>query len=138
VFPGHVSNFDDATVAFERWLAQLGGEPIGDVAFELLVDGGGEPVGLSIRELAIRFPAVGTVLEVAVNVDTSLMPTYYKFDFRHQGGKLIWRYDMHKGHEREHGGLFHVHYGNEQNRRPSRQMDLGDITDRVVAFNAGQ
>lgn len=136
MFPGYVWTFDDAIAAFERWLDQLGGELSGDIDASTLENDRGDEVLLRFGALRVRFPAAKTLLEVALDVDILLTPTYYKFDFRQEDGTFLWRYDMHKGHEREFGVPWHIHEGSEQNRLPSEQVDLVGIAARVVAFNA--
>ncbi len=137
MFPGYVFDLDDAVVAFERWLDELGGLP-SEVVVETLEDGFGEVITLRFNQLTVRFPAAKTVLDVALDVDASLTPTFYKFDFRHQDGELIHRWDMHQGHEEEHGGPWHIHDGCEENRRPADPVDLRRIGERVVEFNAAR
>lgn len=136
MFPGYVSDLDDAWVAFEGWLEGLGGELPDEIVVSPIVDSDGGTVGVEFRELLVEFPASETFLQVALTIDIALLPTDYKFDFRHRDGTLIWRYDMHRGHESQHGGPWHVHDGTEENRRPSEPMDLHGIAELVVAFNA--
>ena len=137
VFPGHVHTFDDACVYFEEWLDRLGGVIESDLFISTLVDDAGNEVELRFEELVVRFPILETTLRVMLNVDTDLTPTFYKFDFRRRGGGLIWRYDMHTGHEREDGVRWHVHEGTEQNRHPTESVDLQRIWDLVVWRNLG-
>jgi hypothetical protein len=137
VFPGHVWDFDDASVAFERWLDELGGEVDDeDLDVSAIVNASGDEVALRFGRVGIRFPAAGTILVVALDVDLELTPIFYKFDFRHDDGRLIWRYDMHRGHEREDGVPWHVHEGDEHRRFPTKPTCLAKVRDRLVAFNA--
>lgn len=136
MFPGHVWDLDDACVAFERWLDELGGQVDGQLDVSVIVNASDEAVGLRFAEVHVRFPAVKTTLLVALDVDSALTPVFYKFDFRHDNGPLIWRYDMHQGHEHEHGGPWHVHRGDENRRFPTTAINLDHVRDQVVSFNA--
>lgn len=61
----------------------------------------------------------------------SLEPTLYSFNLSN-GATLVWRHDMHPGHEVAHGGPTHLHIGPAQDHRiPQTPVALADVADLV-------
>jgi hypothetical protein len=88
---------------------------------------------VDVSEFHVDFAHAGTVLTVALSFDRKLEVDFYKFDLRRTSGKLLWREDNHEGHEREHGGPYHLHIGPEDDHRvPAAAVTLVDIAEKVV------
>lgn len=110
MFPSHIATSDEALDFFQQWLESLGGSSIAYGGFERTSPmPGSMRCLLNVGPAKVEFAETGTLLEVRFAVDLvaddpPLGPFYYWFSFRNATTRqLIWRHDMHGGHEDLYG-----------------------------------
>lgn len=134
MFPPHVREADAALDYLATWYDIVGGEQLDGIDWVENLDHAGEVALLRVQSFRIAFD-VGTILTIAMDVDTDLRPSFYRFDFR-MAGELLWRHDCHPGHETLGTGAHHIHVGPAENdRRADRPQTLQTIFEHVNAEN---
>jgi hypothetical protein len=97
--------------------------------FNILVDAFDEEVGLEVPQQRLLF-GDGSFLEFDLVVDEELQPVEYSFHFQEVDGRMIWRKDLHPGHEEELGAMAHIH--NDPNDEDQREFFEVVEVDEVV------
>lgn len=130
LFPGYIRTHDDALAHLDDWIASMGGQRVDGLDARRFAG------QLSIRAFHVEFVAhPGYILTASMRLASDLTPIRYRFDYR-RGSDLIWRHDMHPGHEVEHGRtLCHLHIGPAENQRfpVTEPLTLVKIAQRVHA-----
>lgn len=85
---------------------------------------------LYIDDHRVRF-ATG-VLIFGMVIEATIAHEYlevleYNFHYQDEQGVLVWRYDKHSGHEDVAGGVCHVHLGDDDNIKPSPEVNMDDV-----------
>ena len=132
--PFHIQHEDDYVLWIEKFIKDAGGWIQGILEYELVELGPGEYYGFIIRRTRVEF-GDGCVLGFNMHVDGELESRKYEFDFRTPTGELIWRKDMHPGHE-DLGGLEHIHRGVEGEVNPEKfdQVEIDEVFQEITEF----
>lgn len=132
--PFHIKAEDDYVLWIEKLIQDEGGWIQGILEFELLEVGPGEYYGCIVRRTTVAF-GDGTRLSFNLHVDGELEPQKYAFDFRKEDGELIWRKDMHIGHEGL-GGPEHIHRGVAGEAAPDKfeRVEFDEVLREVAEY----
>ena len=95
-------------------------------------------IGLEFPNQRIGF-LDGTFLKIEAVFDEELDPVKYSYHFQHEGGDLIFRKDMHVGHEDEVGGFAHINDkpSDPDVCRPFKVVEPDEVLREVGDFQAG-
>jgi hypothetical protein len=102
--------------------------------FEIFVDAFDNEIGLSVPQHRLTFHD-GTFLEFNLIIDVDLVPTEYSFHFQVEDGPMIWRKDLHPGHE-ELGGLSHIHSNSDDSndRTTFHIVEMDEVLGQVEYY----
>lgn len=134
--PFHVKDENDYVLWIEKLIEDGGGWVAGILEYELLEIGIDEYYGVIVRKTTADF-ADGSRLSFGIHVDGELEARRYSFDYRNRDGELIWRKDMHIGHE-ELGSLTHVHRSPDGEENPEKFdfVEIDEVLEEIQAFQA--
>ena len=136
--PPHVDDLEEYWLWVETALQATGGyfEHGPYFRVQLLIDDfTNETIGLSIPQHRMFFHD-GTFLEFDLVIDEDFLPTEYSFHFQHIDGPMIWRKDLHPGHEEELGTEAHIHKNpdDENDRAPFIIVEIDEVVDQIGRY----
>jgi hypothetical protein len=133
----HLKDLHDYLYWFSEQLESSGGELDRDILEYTYPLGDDEdyPSRLYIAEHRLTFWD-GTYLTFRVTVNDDLISVTYNFDLRTPDNRLVFRKDKQPGHEREVGGLEHIHRNpsDEDEVEPYPEVDLEDVLDQISSW----
>lgn len=134
--PFHVRDESDYVLWIEKLVEDNGGWIVGILEYELLEVGLDQYYGVIIRKTPVAF-GDGSRLSFTLHVDGELEARKYAFDYRAEDGRLIWRKDMHVGHE-DLGSQEHVHRGVEGEANPEKfdHVEFDEVLREIEEYQA--
>ena len=135
--PGWVNTLEDYWVWIEQLIDSGGGYIADDeVVFIVpVVDYDGGPwLALNVERSRLHYYD-GSYLAFQFVVSLDLLLEEYNFHYARADDTLVWRYDLHAGHEHEDDGRSHVHLPDGRRRR-HEPVDLEHVLNLVKADQA--
>jgi hypothetical protein len=137
--PFHIHNLEDYWLWIETVLLSSGGyfehEP-SLIIQKMLDDPYDEWVGITVPQQRLLFND-GTFLEFDLVVDTDIALVEYSFHFQDGPmGSMIWRKDLHDGHERELGTKAHIHFNpaDPNDRLPFDVVEVDEVIEQIFRY----
>jgi hypothetical protein len=138
VAPGYVRDLHEYLEWLQDQIEQSGGTLVDDhLIYRFPVgDDPAWPSRVFIAPHVLDFPIAEVRLWFRLTVTDELELPYYSFDFRHHSGLLIFRKDRHVGHEREVGGMSHLHRDphDEENVEDFPEVDFDEVMYEVHLY----
>lgn len=128
--PGWVIDLDDYWRWLEESLDSTGGflETAYLVVQPAILDEGGPWLALLVDRQRLRFHD-GSYLSFEFVVNDQLELDEYSFHYARADNSIVWRHDKHLGHEKDDGGLSHLHL--PSGRVPEPETDTEAVLEEV-------
>ncbi len=96
------------------------------------------PTGLFVHDQRLQFWDE-SFMEFTLTINADLEQTFYNFHYQDGRNELIFRKDMHPGHEDEVGGLTHIHDnpGDPDAVRAYEEVDLHEVLQEIHLYQEG-